>query len=205
MLKGNQVPSGYSPSVTPQCAHSKSKSVCSNRKPASQVKKSVCETKPSKLSKRPKTRTSSFTPKPVQMSLFDRGFHNSNLSDTDVSSKLVDFTYTNSKLKSSLLGKPEVNPKIKEAKDTKLRKNIERIIKKSLIKAKNLRLSQEKMMKETRIEKEIKKNELFLQNRQIRTQNLTRCRKRKKSKKKSEVEQSKNFEISGKGVRVLGC
>lgn len=201
MLKGNQTHSGHSPSVTPQCAHTKSKSVCSNRKPPCQLKKSVCETKPSKLSKRPKTRTSSFTPKPVQMGLFDRGFHNSNLSDTDVSSKLVDFTYTNSKLKSSLLGKPEVNSKIKEAKeakDVKLRKNIEKIIKKSLIKAKNLRLSQDKMMKETRIEKEIKKNELFLQNRQIRMQNLTRCRKRKKSKKKSEVEQSKNLEISGK-------
>ena len=205
MLKGSQTHSGHSPSVTPQCCHTKSKSVCGNRKPASQIKKSVGEGKSSKPSKRPKSRTSSFTPKPVRINLFDRGFHNSHLSDTDVSTKLVDLTYTNSKLKSSLLGKFEGNSKIKEvkeAKEVKKRKNIEKIIKKSLIKSRNLKLSQDKMMKETRIEKEIKRNEINLQNKQIRLHNLTRCRKRKKSKKKHEVDLEKKLEDWGKGKNI---
>ena len=186
MQKGSQTIPPHSPSITPISTHTKSKSISSHQKPPAHNKKSQIDQKPQNPQKKPKHRTNSFTPKPAKLNIFDRGFHNVNLSDTDISSKYIDMTYTNSKLKSSLHTKLDLTAKVKDVKKSK---NIDKIIKKSLIRAKNQKLSQDRVNKESKIEKEIKKNEINLQNKQIRTQNLLRYKRKKKGRKKQFVKE----------------
>ena len=111
-------------------------------------------------------------------------FHNSYLSDTDISSKIIEVSRPTSKISRSLLNRLELTQKVKEVK--KPSPFIDQIIKKSLNKAKRIKQSQEKENKKVENKKEIKKQELNFQNQQIRMENSLKYRKRKKSLKKAE-------------------
>jgi hypothetical protein len=79
----------------------------------------------------------------------------------------------------------ELAQKVNAIKKYSNQLNIERIIKKSLLKAKSTKLNKEKDQKHNQIQNEIRKQELKFQNNQIRLQNFQKTKKktRKRSKK----------------------
>lgn len=167
-----------SPSLTPPS--------CSTKHPLNPKKKPpVHKTRPNDITnhskaaskaakkKSHKSRTNSITPKTLQNHLF----HNSNLSDTDISAKYID-SRPNSKINKSLVNRLELTQKVKD-----LKKNpgpyIDKIIRQSLHKAKQKKISQEKENKEQELEREIRRQEILLQNKQIRMQNSMRFKKKR--------------------------
>ena len=172
-----------SPSITPHTTSSKQN--ISKKKPPAHTKPKPQEVKTAKPHSRcKKNRTNSQTPKTVKNSIYERVFHNSNLSDTDISSKIIEVSRPTSKISRSLLNRLELTQKVKEVK--KPSPFIDQIIKKSLNKAKKLKQSQEKENRKVEIKKEIKKHEMNYQNQQIRMENSLKYKKRKKSIKKAE-------------------
>ena len=172
-----------SPSITPHSTSSKH-NICKKKPPAhTKPKAGECKTAKSRPRVK-KNRTNSQTPKTLKTSIYERVFHNSNLSDTDISSKIIEVSRPTSKISRSLLNRLELTQKVKEVK--KPSPFIDHIIKKSLTKAKKIKQSQEKENKKVEIKKEIKKQELNFQNQQIRMENSLKYRKRKKSLKKAE-------------------
>ena len=130
-----------------------------------------------------KSRTNSITPKTLKPNLFEKMHHNSNLSDTDISAKYLD-NRLNSKVTKSLVNRLELTQKIKDFKKTS-GPYIDKIIRKSLNKAKQRKISQEKENKEQQLEREIRRNEISLQNKQIREQNCTKFKSGKKKQGKN--------------------
>lgn len=172
-----------SPSITPQSVSSKPN--MSKKKPPAHTKPRPQDLKNIKFRQKPKkNRTNSITPKTLKSSVYDRIFHNSNLSDTDISSKLIEVSRPSSKISKSLINRLELTQKVKDLK--KPAPFIDQIIKRSLNKAKKQKLSQEKENKKFEIKKEIKKQEMNFQNQQIRMDNSLKYKKRKKSVKKTE-------------------
>jgi hypothetical protein len=170
-----------SPSITPHSTSSKQN--ISKKKPPAHTKPKAQDLKNLKSrSRTKKNRTNSITPKTLKSSIC--GFHNSNLSDTDISSKIIEVSRPSSKINKSLINRLELTQKVKEIK--KPATFIDQIIKKSLNKAKKLRQSQEKENKKVEIKKEIKKQEMNYHNQQIRLENSLKYKKRKKSLKKPE-------------------
>ncbi|OMJ94654.1 hypothetical protein SteCoe_2152 [Stentor coeruleus] len=184
-----------SPSITPPNCPAKQVTSCKKKPPAHHKNKQsevITHIKTSHKSSHQKKRSNknranSITPKTLKHGIIDRVFHNNNLSETDISGKYIDLTRPSSKINKSLLNRLELTQKVKDIK-----KNshlvIEQIIKKSLNKAKQRKLSQEKENKEHELEKEIRRQELNLQNKQIRMQNLKF--KKKKTKGKRQLENS---------------
>lgn len=172
-----------SPSVTPQSVSSKQN--MNKKKPPAHTKPRPQDLKNLKFRQKPKkNRTNSITPKTLKCSIYDRVFHNSNLSDTDITSKLNDGSRPQSKVSKSLINRLELTQKVKDLK--KPAPFIDQIIKKSLNKAKKQKLTIEKENKKCEIKREIKKNEMNFQNQQIRLENSLKYKKRKKSAKKTE-------------------
>jgi Domain of unknown function (DUF4378)/IQ calmodulin-binding motif len=187
--------SNRSPSVTPPNLNTKPNAGCKKKPPVhkhrpqdvtNNQKNSQTIKVPTPKKKLNKNRTNSITPKTLKHNIYERIYHNSNLSDTDVSSKYIaELNHLSSKINKSLINRFELTQKVKDP-----RKNsgtvIDKIIKKSLNKAKQRKLSQEKENKETELKKEIRKQELYIQNKQIRDQNCMSFKKKKsKNKNKS--------------------
>lgn len=185
-----------SPSITPPNCAAKQGTSCKKKPPAHHKNKQsevITHIKTSHKSSHQKkrsnkSRANSITPKTLKHGIIDRVFHNSNLSETDISGKYIDLTRPSSKINKSLLNRLELTQKVKD-----LKKNshlvIEQIIKKSLNKAKQRKLSQEKENKEHELEREIRRQELNLQNKQIRMQNSLKFKK-KKTRGKRQLENS---------------
>ena len=169
--------------MTPHTTSSKQN--ISKKKPPAHTKPKPQETKTAKpRPKGKKSRTNSQTPKTVKNSIYERVLHNSNLSDTDISPKIIEVSRATSKISRSLLNRLELTQKVKEVK--KPSPLIDHIIKKSLTKAKKLKQSQEKENRKAETKKGIKKQEMNHQNQQIRMENSLKYKKRKKSIKKAE-------------------
>ncbi|OMJ95412.1 hypothetical protein SteCoe_1173 [Stentor coeruleus] len=185
-----------SPSITPPNCTGKQGTSCKKKPPAHHKNKQsevITHIKTSNKSshqkkKSNKSRANSITPKTLKHGIIDRVFHNSNLSETDISGKYIDLTRPSSKINKSLLNRLELTQKVKDIKKSS-HLVIEHIIKKSLNKAKQRKLSQEKENKEHELEKEIRRQELNLQNKQIRMQNSLKFKK-KKTKGKRQLENS---------------
>ena len=191
MIRSQIKDSLQSPSITPSSftmnktnLNKKKPPVHSKYKPndiTNQLKNYQNGKAPTPKKKSNKSRTNSITPKILKHNKYEKMFHNCNLSETDVSAKYLD-NRSHSKINKSLINRLELTQKVKE-----LKKNtspfIDQIIKKSLNKAKQRKLSQEKENKELELEKEIKKQEMLLNNKQIRLQNSLKFKKKKNRSK----------------------
>ena len=164
-----------------------------------QVKGSQTTKAPTPKKKSNKSRTNSITPKTLKSNLYEKMYHNSNLSDTDISAKYIE-SRPNSKVNKSLVNRLELTQKVKDFKKTP-GPYIDKIIRRSLNKAKQKKISQEKENKEQELEREIRRHEISLQNKQIRLQN---CMKFKSNKKKQQGKHRWDSRNGTKGATAKG-
>lgn len=95
----------------------------------------------------------------------------------------------------------ELAQKVKAIKKYSGQLNIEKIIKKSLLKAKSTKISKEKDQKHSFIQNEIRKQELRFHNNQIRMQNSSKTRKKPRKRSKKSSEPSKNGDFLQKNCK----
>ena len=120
--------------------------------------------------------------------------HNSAFySDAEKSNKKIENNRAKSNLENSLKNKLELSQKLINAKKNYSPNRVEKIIKDSLKKAKNLKTNKERELRQKHLLEEIKKIEHEHQNNLIRQLNLKKLNKKKKSKQSTSAPKSKRI------------